>query len=83
MEDYRLNYLAKNCMDENFKIVNVGVNFTLEGDKGTKLEMKPIIPRSMIVDQGETMMVITKSQMVIKKKREKKAEQLVMDGVNA
>ena len=82
MSDYRLEYIAKNAKEETFKIVDIGVNFTLHGDKGTKLEMKPLIPRSIIVDRSdEEEMVITKSRMEIRRKRQPKAEQTKMDGV--
>ena len=82
MSDYRLEYIAKNAKEETFKIVDIGVNFTLHGDKGTKLEMKPLIPRSIIVDRSdEGEMVITKSRMEIRRRRQPKAEQTKMDGV--
>lgn len=81
MGDYRLDYIAKNSGDETFKIVDIGVNFKLQGDKGTVLEMKPIIPRSIVVDRGEDEMIITKGKMEIRRKRQPKAEQLKMDGV--
>lgn len=82
MSDYRLEYISKNAQEETFKIVNIGVNFTLQGDKGTTLEMKPLIPRSIIVDRGEDEMVITKHKMEIRHKRQPKAEQLQMPGMN-
>ena len=80
--DYRLKYLSENIGDENFKITDVGVNFTLEGDKGTKLEMKPHIPRRMVVDRGDSIIVITKNSMTVKNKKAAKAEQLKMDGID-
>lgn len=78
MGDYRLDYIAKNASDETFKIVDIGVNFKLQGDKGTILEMKPLIPRAIVVDRGEDEMIITKSKMEIRRKRQPKAEQLTI-----
>jgi hypothetical protein len=83
MSDYRLEYIAKTAGEEVFKIVDIGVNFKLQGDKGTTLEMKPIIPRSIVVDRSDDEeMVITKSRMEIRRKRQPKAEQLRMEGVD-
>ena len=82
MSDYRLDYISKNTEEETFKITDIGVNFTLTGDKGTTLEMKPLIPRSIVVDRGEDEMIITKSKMEIRRKRTPKAEQLKMEGID-
>ena len=78
MEDYRLTYLANNVKDEKFTIADIGVNFTLEGDKGTRFEMKPIIPHKITVDQGDRIMIISKESMVVKKKKAPKSEQLTI-----
>jgi len=82
MGDYRLDYIAKNASDESFKIVDIGVNFKLQGDKGTILEMKPLIPRTIVVDRGEDEMIISKSKMEIRHKRQPKAEQLTIPETN-
>lgn len=80
MEDYRLTYLTKDTKDEVFKIVGVGVNFILEGDKGTRLEMKPHIPHKIVVDQGDSILTVTKTAMTVRKKVATRAEKMKMDG---
>jgi hypothetical protein len=79
MKDYRLEYLAQNTKDELFKIIDVGVNFTLQGDKGTMLEMKPVVPRVIVVDKGDSIMTVGKNGMSIKNKTEPRREQMTME----
>ena len=73
--DYRVNYLTKNAVNETYKLEIQGEKFVFRGDSGTNLEMKPILPRSIEVDQGDTIMIVTKNRMLVKNKVEKKLKQ--------
>lgn len=79
--DYRINYLTKNAVNETYKLEIQGDKFVFKGEAGTVLEMKPILPRTIEVDQGETVMVVTKNRMLVKNKTEKtkKLEQTKMN----
>lgn len=82
MTDYRLTYLANESKDEKFSITTDGVNFILTGDAGTVLQMKPVVPKSITVDKGESIVTITKGGMNIRAKREPKLKQMEMVGIN-
>ena len=82
MTDYRLTYLANESKDEKFLITTNGTNFILTGDAGTVLEMKPVVPKSIVVDKGESIVTITKGGMNIRAKREPKLKQMEMAGIN-
>lgn len=82
MTDYRLAYLADEAKDEKFCITTNGTNFILTGDAGTVLEMKPVVPKSIIVDKGESIVTITKGGMNIRAKKEPKLKQMEMVGIN-
>lgn len=84
MQDYRINYIAKNAVNETYRLEIKGDRFAFTGSAGTVLEMKPILQKTLEIDQGDSIMVITKNKMLVKnKKKEKIAEQTVIPGAQA
>lgn len=84
MTDYRINYISQQVeAGEMFKLEIKPDMFIFHGDKGTNLEMKPILPRKLIVPNSSegSEMVITKDRFMVRNIREKRAKQEKIPGV--
>ncbi len=71
MNDYRINYLTKNAKDKTYKLDIRADKFVFVDNDGVELEMKPILPRTIEIDQGDSVMIVTKNKMLVKNKIEK------------
>ena len=76
MKDYRSQYIGKEAVKETYGLEIKGDHFVFTGDAGTVLQMKPILPKRIEVDQGDSVMIITKNKMIVKNiSKKQKVEQ--------
>ena len=80
--DYRVAHLLNECEGVTFKITNVvDGDVIVIGDNGMELRLPLKLPRKIIVNDPETVTVITKMGISIRKKSEKQMKLDLQDRV--
>jgi hypothetical protein len=75
-DDYRMGYVQQAADDEAFKLEIKADRFIFHGDKGTNLEMRPLLPRKMIIEQDGKIITVTKNSIKVQNPTPKRAKQL-------